>query len=64
MRTLTIWILLLTMFTTSGCTVKSSVCPIFPKPNEEVVIELQKLNNEEVDRWVVELYKLQMKLGQ
>jgi uncharacterized protein YcfL len=61
MRTLTIWTLVLTMFMLSGCAT-SNVCPPFPKPSKEVIMELQGLGSKEVDSWVVELYKLQLKL--
>jgi uncharacterized protein YcfL len=61
MRTLTIWTLVLTMLMLSGCAT-SNVCPPFPKPSKEVVMELQSLDSKAVDSWVVELYKLQLKL--
>ena len=45
----------------SGCA-NSNVCPTFPKPSKEVIIELQSLDSKAVDNWVVELFKLDMKL--
>ena len=45
----------------SGCA-NSNVCPPFPKPSKEVIIELQSLDSKAVDSWVVELFKLDMKL--
>ena len=45
----------------SGCT-SSNVCPPFPKPSKEVIMELQSLESKAVDSWVVELFKLDMKL--
>lgn len=61
MRTLTTWILVLTMFMLSGCAT-SNVCPPFPKPSAEAVMAIQGLENPKVDEWIVELYKLQLKL--
>ena len=50
------------MFTLSGCATTSNVCPTFPKPSKEVIMELQSLESKAVDSWVVELFKLDMKL--
>ena len=50
------------MFTLSGCARVNSVCPPFPKPSKEVIMELQSLESKAVDGWVVELFKLDMKL--
>ena len=61
MKTLMTWTLVLTMFMLSGCAT-SNVCPPFPKPSKEVIMELKGLDSKEVDSWVVELYKLQLKL--
>ena len=50
------------MLTLSGCVAVNNVCPTFPKPSKEVIIELQSLESKAVDSWVVELFKLDMKL--
>lgn len=52
---------MLMTLTLSGCA-NSNVCPPFPKPSKEVIIELQSLDSKTVDSWVVELFKLDMKL--
>jgi uncharacterized protein YcfL len=61
MRTLTIWTLVLTMLMLSGCAT-SNVCPPFPKPSSVVVEEIQGLSSKPVDNWMIDLYKLQLKL--
>lgn len=48
----------------SGCATVNNVCPTFPKPSKEVIMELQSLESKAVDNWVVELFKLDMKLGE
>ena len=50
------------MLMLSGCASKPTVCPQFPKPSTEAVIAIQGLENQKVDEWMVELYKLQLKL--
>jgi len=50
------------MLTLTGCTRVSNVCPSFPKPSSEVVQELRDLNSTAVDGWVVELFRLDLKL--
>ena len=62
MRKSIIWTLLLTMLMLSGCVAVNNVCPTFPKPSREVIMELQSLESKAVDSWVVELFKLDMKL--
>lgn len=62
MRKLIIWTLLLMTLTLSGCVAVNNVCPTFPKPSKEVVMELKTLESKAVDSWVVELFKLDMKL--
>ena len=63
MRKSTTWTLVATMLMLSGCA-SSNVCPPFPKPSKEVIMELQSLESRAVDSWVVELFKLDMKLGE
>ena len=50
------------MLMLSGCTRVSNVCPTFPTPNNEVVHTLKDLNSTAVNGWVVELFKLDLKL--
>ena len=50
------------MLILGGCATVSSVCPTFPKPSKEVVMELQNLDSRAVDSWVVELFRLDLKL--
>lgn len=56
-----IWTLVPMTLMLSGC-VSSTVCPPFPKPSTEAVMAIQGLENPKVDEWMVELYKLQLKL--
>ena len=49
------------MLMLGGCA-SSNVCPPFPKPSSEVVHELRDLNSTAVNGWVVELFKLDLKL--
>lgn len=41
----------------SNCTV-----PTFPKPTKEVMSKIKTLNDKDVDNWMIELYKLKLKL--
>lgn len=50
------------MFLLSGCVVGSSACPNFPKPTKEAIMDLQKLDSKEVNAWIVELFRLELKL--
>jgi hypothetical protein len=61
MRTLTIWTLVLTMLMLSGCAT-SNVCPPFPEPSKEAIQDIQGLGSPSVDSWMVELFKLKLKL--
>lgn len=54
--------LVLTMFLLNGCVITSSACPSFPKPSKEAIMDLQKLNSKEVNAWIVELFRLELKL--
>jgi hypothetical protein len=62
MRILTICLSVVMMFMLSGCVRTISTCPPFPKPSSEVVEEIQGLSSIPVDNWMIELYKLQLKL--
>lgn len=46
----------------SGCVRTISTCPPFPKPSSEVVEQIQGLSSTPVDNWMIDLYKLQLKL--
>ena len=50
------------MFLLNGCVIASSACPSFPKPTKEAIMDLQKLNSKEVNAWIVELFRLELKL--
>jgi hypothetical protein len=44
-----------------GCQGNCTV-PTFPKPTKEVMSKIKTLNDKEVDNWMIELYKLKLKL--
>lgn len=46
----------------SGCAKVVSACPKFPTPTQEVLDKIKNLNSLDVDVWVGELYKLNLKL--
>ncbi len=46
----------------TGCTHKSNVCPIYPKPNQTVLNKIQLLNDNDVDNWMMKQMKLFKKL--
>ena len=50
------------MMLMAGCTTKSSVCPTFPNPTKEQLEPIRELNNDKVDLWIIELFKLKQKL--
>ena len=54
--------LIVTMFLLNGCVIVSNACPSFPRPSKEAIMDLQELNSNSVNEWVVELYKLELKL--
>lgn len=62
MRILTICLSVVMMFMLSGCVRTISTCPPFPKPSSEVVEQIQGLSSTPVDNWMIDLYKLQLKL--
>lgn len=49
------------MFMLTGCATINN-CPTFPEPNAQAVQDLRDLNSPDVNKWVVELFKLQLKL--
>lgn len=50
------------MLTMQGCGSKQAVCPTYPKPSQYVLDKIQSLKDKKVDDWVVEQYKLNLKL--
>lgn len=52
--------LLIALFFT-GCT-NTHICPPFPKPTKEILQPIESLNNKDVDKWMEELFKLNLKL--
>jgi len=55
-------ILLSMMFMIVGCSQNSCTYPTFPIATKEVGKKIQSLHDKDVDSWMVELRKLQMKL--
>lgn len=45
-----------------GCSNTNSYCPKYPIPNNTVLKKIQSLNDSEVDKWMIEQYKLNLKL--
>lgn len=51
------------MFTIQGCSSsKECVKPTFPNTTKEVGMKIKSLHDKDVDNWMVELYKLKLKL--
>lgn len=46
----------------TGCATHTSVCPDFPTPSQNVLDRIKSLENSEVDEWIIQLYKLNLKL--
>lgn len=46
----------------ASCASAPTICPQYPLPSSNVLSTLQQLNNEEVDDWMIEQFKLNMKL--
>lgn len=56
-------ILLSMMFTIQGCSQsKECVKPTFPNTTKDVGMKIKSLNDRDVDNWMMELYKLKLKL--
>lgn len=52
------------MLTMQGCGNKNNtVCPNYPKPTQDVLNQIKSLNDANVDNWMIEQYKLNLKLG-
>lgn len=51
------------MMLMTGCQSNNCTVPTFPKPTKEVMSKIKTLNDKDVDSWMVELYKLKLKLG-
>lgn len=50
------------MFLFSGCT-GTTICPSYPKPSKEVLQKIKSLNDNSVNLWMIEQFKLNKKLG-
>lgn len=50
------------MMLMQGCLSNQCSKPTFPKPTEYTVNKIKSLKDKEVDNWVIELYKLKLKL--
>jgi hypothetical protein len=50
------------MFMIVGCSQNSCNYPTFPTTTKEVGKKIQSLHDKDVDSWMVELYKLKLKL--
>ena len=55
-------IVLSMMFMIVGCSQNSCTYPTFPTTTKEVGKKIQSLHDKDVDNWIVELRKLQIKL--
>ena len=56
-------ILILMMFTLQACGNKTTICPKYPIPSQEVLNKIKSLKSQEVDDWILKQYKLNQKLG-
>ena len=65
MKRLAVLLIALTfMCLSAGCAPheKVTVCPSFPNPADNAVNKIQALHDQEVDAWMVGLYKLKKEL--
>jgi hypothetical protein len=52
------------MFIMQGCGAKNNtICPTYPKTTQVVLDKIKSLKDENVDNWMIEQYKLNLKLG-
>lgn len=51
----------LMMFTLQACGSKS-ICPLYPKPSQNVLNEIESLKSQEVNDWILKQFKLNKKL--
>lgn len=52
------------MLIMQGCGSKNNtICPIYPKPTQDVLDRIKSLQDKNVDDWMIEQYKLNLKLG-
>jgi outer membrane lipoprotein-sorting protein len=56
-------LIILLMFLLSGCSQKLTICPTYPKPSKQVLDKIKSLNDQNVNVWMIEQYKLNKKLG-
>lgn len=47
----------------TGCSNKATICPTYPKPSKQVLDKIKSLNDDSVNLWMKEQYKLNKKLG-
>lgn len=50
------------MMLIQGCLSNSCTKPTFPKPTIHTMDKVKGLKDKEVDSWIIELYKLKLKL--
>jgi len=56
--------IVLMILTMQGCGNKNNtICPNYPKPTQSVLDRIKSLNDVNVDNWMIEQYKLNLKLG-
>lgn len=46
-----------------GCAGETTICPTYPKPSKEVLNSIKSLEDNRVNEWMIEQYKLNKKLG-
>lgn len=52
------------MLIMQGCGSKNNtICPAYPKPTQDVLDRIKSLEDKNVDDWMLEQYKLNLKLG-
>lgn len=52
----------LMMLTLQACGSKTTSCPSYPNPSQEVLDKIKSLQSKEVDDWILKQYKLNLKL--
>jgi hypothetical protein len=45
-----------------GCHTNSCTYPTFPQPSKKVLNNIKDINSSDVDNWMVDIYKLNLKL--
>lgn len=54
--------IIFTIILFSGCA-RTTICPTYPKPSKEILQKIKSLNDDSVDLWMIEQFKLNKKLG-